>query len=138
MFEITLVALDDSAQASKVLDAATSLAKMAGGEVRVLHVREFVIGGKAGPYEYEEGSDAHRIVDDAVAKLSEAGVKASGSVRRAVHGRAAVEILEEAGASGATTIVMGSRGRSDLAGLIVGSTAHKVLHLGSLPVLLVR
>ena len=35
-------------------------------------------------------------------------------------------------------IVMGSRGRGDLAGLVLGSTAHKVIHLTDRPVLIVR
>jgi len=35
-------------------------------------------------------------------------------------------------------IVMGSRGRGDLAGAILGSTAHKVIHLADRPVLVVR
>ncbi len=33
---------------------------------------------------------------------------------------------------------MGARGRSDLAGFILGSTAHKVIHLTDRPVLIVR
>jgi nucleotide-binding universal stress UspA family protein len=33
---------------------------------------------------------------------------------------------------------MGSRGRSDLTGLVLGSTAHKVVHLSDRPVLVVR
>jgi nucleotide-binding universal stress UspA family protein len=39
---------------------------------------------------------------------------------------------------GADVIVMGSRGRGDLAGLVLGSTAHKVIHLADRPVLVVR
>jgi nucleotide-binding universal stress UspA family protein len=35
-------------------------------------------------------------------------------------------------------IVMSSRGRGDLAGLLLGSTAHKVIHLADRPVLVVR
>jgi nucleotide-binding universal stress UspA family protein len=38
----------------------------------------------------------------------------------------------------ADVIVMGSRGRSDLAGLLLGSTAHKVIYLADRPVLAVR
>ncbi|HUA31879.1 MAG TPA: universal stress protein [Streptosporangiaceae bacterium] len=37
-----------------------------------------------------------------------------------------------------SVIVMGSRGRGDLAGLVLGSTAHKVIHLADRPVLVVR
>jgi nucleotide-binding universal stress UspA family protein len=33
---------------------------------------------------------------------------------------------------------MGSRGMSDWQGLLVGSVAHKVVHLSSVPVLIVR
>jgi nucleotide-binding universal stress UspA family protein len=35
-------------------------------------------------------------------------------------------------------IVMGSRGRSDLTSFILGSTAHKVMHLADRPVLVIR
>ena len=38
----------------------------------------------------------------------------------------------------ADVIVMGSRGRSDLVGFILGSTAHKVIHLTDRPVLIVK
>jgi nucleotide-binding universal stress UspA family protein len=33
---------------------------------------------------------------------------------------------------------MGSRGCGDLAGLVIGSTTHKVIHLTDRPVLIVR
>ena len=33
---------------------------------------------------------------------------------------------------------MGSKGHGDLAGLLLGSTTHKVIHLTGLPVLVVR
>ena len=38
----------------------------------------------------------------------------------------------------ADVIIMGSRGRSDFAGAILGSTAHKVIHLADRPVLVIR
>ena len=138
MFDLMLLALDHSEQATKALDMAKSLAKLSGGEVRVLHVREYGFAGRAGQVEFEDRTEAHEIVDKAVADLTTAGIKASGTVRGAPFGHGAGEILDEALSAGATLIVMGSRGLNTLEGLIVGSTTHKVLHLGSLPVLVAR
>ena len=47
-------------------------------------------------------------------------------------------ISETAKIEGINLIIMGSRGKSDLAGLILGSTTHKVLHTAPCPVLVVR
>ena len=73
-----------------------------------------------------------------VEKLAEAGVKAHGEVRTTLFGYAARDIVDDAIEHDADVIVMGSRGRSDLAGFILGSTAHKVIHLTDRPVLIVR
>jgi len=59
-----------------------------------------------------------------------------------MSGHVAREILDEAEDEAedahASTIVMGTRGLSDLGGIVIGSTTHKVLHLGKIPVLVVR
>jgi nucleotide-binding universal stress UspA family protein len=44
-------------------------------------------------------------------------------------GSPAKEILEIAGRLDVDFIVMGSRGRGDLEGLLIGSVSHKVSHL---------
>ncbi len=66
------------------------------------------------------------------------GVNAHGEVRNTLFGYAGREIVDDAIEHGVDVIVMGSRGRGDLAGLILGSTAHKVIHLADRPVLVVR
>ena len=100
-----------------------------------LHERE---PSKFGVTSTETSSHAQSVVDQAVQKLTAAGVKASGTARDSLFGLAAREILSEADSRDAGVIVMGSRGRGGLAGLLLGSTAHKVMHLASRPVLIVR
>jgi nucleotide-binding universal stress UspA family protein len=138
MFERIVVAVDTSDHAKRTLDASYELAQLSGGEARVLHVREGRFIGRAGVIADEGRSEAHQIVEEAVAHLIAGGVKATGSVRASLSGRVAAEILSEAADFNASVIVMGSRGASDLVGLVVGSTTHKVLHLGMIPVLVVR
>jgi nucleotide-binding universal stress UspA family protein len=55
-----------------------------------------------------------------------------------MYGSAARLILAAAKEHGAGLIVMGCRGHSDLAALLLGSVAHKVLHLSECPVLIAR
>jgi nucleotide-binding universal stress UspA family protein len=73
-----------------------------------------------------------------VSRFPDAGVKAHYEVRTTIYGQAGREIVDAARAHDAGVIVMGSRGRGDLAGLVLGSTAHKVIHFSDRPVLVVR
>jgi nucleotide-binding universal stress UspA family protein len=130
MFEHILIAVDGSEYDRKALGAAKDLAKLADASVRVVHVRQSDV--------LEEREEASHLLDGIVTDLVGAGVKATGIVRSSLTAFVALEILKEAEECGASVIVMGCRGVSDLTGLLVGSTAHKVLHLGELPVLLVR
>jgi nucleotide-binding universal stress UspA family protein len=88
--------------------------------------------------DFETGDEARATAERAVRALAEGGIKASGEARNTPFGHAAREIVEEARDFGAGVIVMGSRGHGDLAGLVLGSTAHKVIHLTDRPVLVVR
>jgi nucleotide-binding universal stress UspA family protein len=138
MFGKVLVALDSSQHRSKTLRAATELAKVSESEVEVLHVRESHFIGRAGAIPDEEQAEASKVVNEAVEALTKEGVKATGKVRGALHGRVATEILDEARESEAAIIVMGSHGAGELEGLLLGSTTHKILHLAKLPVLVAR
>ena len=141
MYEKLLVAVDHSNSTGRVIDAARGLALLAGSEVWVLHLQERAATGKyAGPWLAgdETTSEAQATTDAMVAELTRAGIKAHGEVRHTVFGYAAREIVEDAKGHDVDAIVMGSRGRGDLAGLVLGSTAHKVIHLADRPVLVVR
>ena len=139
MYNKLLVAVDHSHATERVLAAARDLASLSSGEVWVLHLREREVlprGGVAMPT--ETADEAQEKVDAAVAELTQAGIKAHGVVRNTVYGYAGREIIKDAKAVSADAIIMGSRGRGDLAGLILSSTAHKVIHLADRPVLVVR
>ncbi len=56
---------------------------------------------------------------------------------RILEGPPGSRICETARIEGCEMIVMGSRGRTDLQGLLLGSTAHRVLHCAPYPVLVV-
>ncbi|MFR0875738.1 MAG: universal stress protein [Bilophila wadsworthia] len=55
-----------------------------------------------------------------------------------LHTSTAEGIIETAEDMKCDLIVMGSRGRSDIEGLLLGSVTHKVLTLATVPVLVVR
>ena len=137
MYERLLVPIDHSASTEHVLAAAKELAAMSKGEVWVMHLREReVMRGGAIPSESDQ--EAMEGVETAVKVLTDAGINAHGVVDDAIFGHAARYIVEAADKHDVGLIVMGSRGRSDIAGLVLGSTAHKVIHLTQRPVLIVR
>jgi nucleotide-binding universal stress UspA family protein len=137
MLEKIVLAVDMSDHARKAVPAAAELAKAGGGTVHVLHVRELyypvpptVVG--------DSPEEAQQLVDSVVEELNKTGVTADGVVRTSTGGSPASVILEQAREIGAGMVVLGSRGLSDLGGLLLGSVAHKVIQLSSCPVLVVR
>jgi nucleotide-binding universal stress UspA family protein len=78
---------------------------------------------------------AERAARDATARLREAGRAADAAVRR---GDPAAEIISYAEQRQADLIVLGSRGRSALAEIVLGSVARNVLAGSSGSVLIVR
>jgi nucleotide-binding universal stress UspA family protein len=136
VFERIVVAVDESDVAERVLAAAQELATLSGAEVWVLNVAEREVSKFA--LSPPDITDAQALVDKAVQKLANAGITVHGEVAHTVYGYAASEIISLARERDAGVIVMGSRGRGDLAGLLVGSTAHKVIHLSDRPVVVVR
>jgi nucleotide-binding universal stress UspA family protein len=139
MYDRILVAVDHSEISHRAVLAARDLALLSQGEVWVLHLRERETAVKTGAAIMDETmDDANAAIEAAIRVLTQVGVKAHGVVRNTLFGYAAREIVEDAIEHNAGVIVMGSRGRSDLAGFVLGSTANKVIHLTDRPVLIVR
>lgn len=139
MYGKILVAVDQSEMSDRAVLAARDLATLSNGEVWVLHLREREIATKTGAvFTDETKQEANAEVAGAIQVLTEAGVKAYGEVGHTLYGHAAGSIVDSAIEHDVDVIVMGSRGRGDLTGLILGSTAHKVIHLTDRPVLIIR
>jgi nucleotide-binding universal stress UspA family protein len=138
MYEKILVAVDHSAASDHALAAAKDLATLSKGEVWVLHLAEREVIAQMGDVPIESDAEAETPIDAAVKTLTDAGITAHAEVRQTTFGHAAKEIVADAKLHDVGVIVMGSRGRGDMAGLVLGSTAHKVIHLADRPVLVVR
>jgi len=137
MLEKLLVAIDESEHTPMTLAGAMELATKAGSEVRIVHVVEMAFTTKEGQLPLEDREDAERLLNDAVSSFAAAGVKVSGVLRAAQTTRVASEVLAEASQCGATLMVAGASGHA-LEGLLVGSTITKLMHLGKLPLVIVR
>jgi nucleotide-binding universal stress UspA family protein len=144
MLERITVAVDSDPERSvKVVEAAKELASAGRSTVVVVHVREVerpaAVAGKAGvppSIHFESETTARELVDRAVSQLRGAGVSAEGEVGPGI-GTASRELLEIAKNHRSTLIVIGDR-RSFVSDALLGSVAHRVVHLAHCPVLLVR
>ena len=140
MYQNIVVAIDESETADRAVAAAGELAKLSGGSVTILHVREHqdVVGKSGGSFDNEDLATAESLVAKASASLEGLGVSSSSKLLHMPLGHLAEVIVQEAEDLGADTIVVGSHGRSGLAAAFLGSTAYKVVHLADRPVLIVR
>jgi nucleotide-binding universal stress UspA family protein len=137
MFGTILLAVDGSPYAQRAAELVRRLAD-GGDDVVVLNVTEImpVHGGATAELDLDrEGVEAARRFGR---ELEQAGVPVKVELVRAFAGHVAKVIMEAAREHGAGVIVLGSRGRGDLTALLLGSVAHKVIHLADRPVLVVR
>ncbi len=137
MFSTVALAVDGSDHAHKGVPVAAELAKLAKGKVVVLHVREHD-RARGQAWELETEDEANAVVKRVVTELEKAGATAEGFVIRTMYGKAAQAIVDSALEHKADVIVMGSRGLTDVAGMVLGSVAHKVIHLSHTTVVVAR
>ncbi|MBN1659843.1 MAG: universal stress protein [Anaerolineae bacterium] len=138
MFRKILFAHDGSSAADRALLYVEHLGREEEGEVVVVHAYE-VSHRYATTDVYDELREtvekaAWAVVDDAVSELHHANVLARGVVR---EGMAARVILELADQENASLIVLGTRGPSSTAELLLGSVSTEVLRLARCPVMAV-
>jgi nucleotide-binding universal stress UspA family protein len=137
MFKHVLVALDGSDYSQTALPTAIEIARKFGSDLYVLHVAEHD-RGRSVVYSEESPTEATQLVGKAVKVALDAGVAAKGELRDVGAGHVARAIVEVAQANDIDLIVMGSRGLSDIEGLLLGSVTHKVMQLTHVSVLVAR
>ena len=142
-----LVAVDFTPDSEAALIWAGDYADRTATDVKVLHVVHDP--GEAPGYYRKEDEDLLRPMEDVAAEMLAEFVERVGSehpeidaLRRAepvlTKGIPATRILETAQRDGARLIVMGSRGRTGLPHLLLGSKAERVVQLSPVPVTIVK
>jgi nucleotide-binding universal stress UspA family protein len=131
-----ILGYDESPGSVRALDTAITVAQ------RLAEPLVLVYGAAPpGRLGEEFGSHLHALeeigrkaVEHAVAVAHERGVEAEVEVLRS---KPVDALLEVADRRDATLIVVGSYGESPIRGALLGSTPHRLLHLSTLPVLVV-
>jgi nucleotide-binding universal stress UspA family protein len=138
-FTNILVAYDGSDHSQKALDLAVNIARCSDSKLKVLFAFDKVptiFGDDETAHFIERAMSKGRdVLGAATAQLREAGVEFSTAI---VEGPAAEAILRIAQAEGCDLIIMGSRGRGMVQGLLLGSVSYRVLHHAQIPVLIVH
>ncbi|SMD05929.1 Nucleotide-binding universal stress protein, UspA family [Desulfocicer vacuolatum DSM 3385] len=131
--------VDGSAHAINATRYAAELSHFFHSEMLLLHCHRSFPKITAEPY-FQKSIDriiqaSEELIAPFVEILEESGVLFE---TRILEGAAGMVIPNVAKINKVDMIVMGSRGCTDLEGLIVGSVAHKVLHSAACPVLIVK
>jgi nucleotide-binding universal stress UspA family protein len=133
-----LFAVDGAPESTGAVDAVATVAKASNAVVHVLHVWNLEIRIDQKRWDVETLTEARRLVEGIAGRLNAAGVSATSEVLRASEKEIPEAIAAAACRYSADLVAVGSRGRSDLRGLFLGSVSHRVLHKLSCPVLIVR
>jgi nucleotide-binding universal stress UspA family protein len=133
MFETVVLALDGSPESLAAVPYARELAGEHGA-VRAVHVREILLGRGGGQPANVNEDEVVAGVRRTVEELKAGGTEVSLEVATATAGGPAHVIAEIARRANADVIVMGTRGRGQVAGLLLGSVTQRLLHLAHCPV----
>ncbi len=137
MYDNILIALDGSEGSARAVPHAVELARRDGAKLVVVHVEERIAAkGDMPPLRADE-EEIVKTIRDQVAAIQSDGIDAelvTTSVMLGGPGSAIAAVAEDVGAD---LIVIGTRGHSSIPGLIVGSVAHRLLHVAHRPILAV-
>ena len=138
MYKAIVWSTDGSQNAERALPHVKELAKAEDATITIVHVVERIEGGGAvGVPRRADEAAVQAQLQDVTAGLSQEGFNVSLIIRGDVGARPAHEVVEAAREVDADLIVVGSRGLGAIGGLLLGSVAHRLLHIAPCPVLVV-
>jgi nucleotide-binding universal stress UspA family protein len=128
-----LVATDNSDSADRAIEAAAHLAKQVGASLIIVNVEQGYFDHRLGPFDAGEGTvdmleaRSREILSRAKEHVERIGVTSVQTISGL--GDAAAFILDVAKREAVDLIVLGKRGRSRLAGILLGSVSQHVAAL---------
>ncbi len=138
MFKKIVWATDGSEAADRTLPLVKQLEAATGAELLVVHCEELMMAAKAGRVAVHADEDELKLkIKRQVSELSQGGVLVTLQMGTASAGGAAHVIADAAREQQAELIVVGTRGHTALAGLLLGSVTQRLLHIAPCPVLAV-
>jgi nucleotide-binding universal stress UspA family protein len=136
MFGTIVVGVDGSGHADRAVEAVAKMAAETKDKVVVFH-GVLIHHARATAYTDETLDEMQQLVDRYVAQLAAAGVPATGEMHRELEIGIGGALVDVAKSHQAGLIVVGTRGRSNVSSMLLGSVAHDVVHKSTLPVLVV-
>jgi len=136
MFGTIVVGVDGSGGAGRAVETVAKIAAGTKDQVVVCHgTVVHHAGGTDVPA--EATNETQQLVDRYVAQLAAAGVPATGEVHQEPEKGIGDALIGVAKSHQAGLIVLGTRGRSNVKSVLLGSVAHEVVCKSTLPVLVV-
>jgi nucleotide-binding universal stress UspA family protein len=144
VFHRILVAIDGSEHAQRALSEAIDLAQLSKARLTVMTVQQkpstLLVGGPVVPPVDMRGLD--EALQQEHEQLLESAIEQAPQdvsvVKVLAQGAPASAIVEQARKDSNDLIVLGSRGRGEVASMLLGSVSHQVLQRSTAPVLVVH
>jgi nucleotide-binding universal stress UspA family protein len=136
VFKTIVWATDGSENADKALSVAKALAREQRASLVVVHIVQRY-ATKEGLAVFADEEQVEARLKDVVQELSQEGFDATLKVVNHVGPQPAHAVADVAREVGADLIVVGTRGRGAVVGLVLGSVTLRLLHVAPCPVLAV-
>lgn len=146
MYTVILVAIDGSPTSSNALDEAVGLARLSNARLHVVHIVDPIkhMTGFERPEVYVREilpallREGEVVLSKARAQAEAAGVQADTALIESKGEPVWQLLVNDAKASGASLVVVGTHGRKGVNRVLMGSDAEQVARHAPVPVLLVR